>query len=59
MEYNLIYMFTIINDKGQYLTNYGMQKYWFTDNIEFAYRFSYIQEAQRFAKVYKCTVISL
>jgi hypothetical protein len=52
-------MYTIINDKGQYLTNYGMQKYWFSDNIEFAYRFQYIQEAQRFATVYNAQVISL
>ena len=59
MEYNLITMYTIINDKGQYLTNYGMQKYWFTDNINFAYTFEDIATAQRFATVYNAQVISL
>ena len=52
-------MYTIINDKGQYLTNYGMQKYWFTDNINFAYTFDDIAAAQRFATVYNSKVISL
>jgi len=52
-------MYTIINDKGQYLTNYGMQKYWFTDNINFAYTFDNIEVAQRFATVYNSQVISL
>ena len=52
-------MYTIINDKGQYLTNYGMQKYWFTDNINFAYTFEDIATAQRFATVYSSKVISL
>lgn len=59
MEYNLNLMFTIINNKGQYLTNYGMQKYWFTDNINFAYIFEDISTAQRFATVYNAQVISL
>lgn len=59
MEYNLITMYTIINDKGQYLTNYGMQKFWFTDNINFAYTFDDIAAAQRFAIVYNAQVISL
>ena len=52
-------MFTIINEAGKYLTNYGMQKFWFTDNENFAYTFDNIETAQRFAEVYKCSVISI
>lgn len=53
MEYNLITMYTLINSQGFYLTNYGMQKYWFTENIEFAYTFDNFQDALRFAHYYK------
>ena len=52
-------MFTIINEHGQYLTNYGMQTYWFTYNINFAYTFDDIEAAERFATFYKCKVISI
>lgn len=52
-------MYIIKNSNGEYLTNYGMQKYWFSDNINIAYTFEYIQEAQRFADYYNCTIISL
>jgi hypothetical protein len=52
-------MFTIINESGKYLTNYGMQKFWFTDNENFAYTFDNIETAKRFADVYKCIVVSI
>ena len=52
-------MYTLINSSGQFLTNHGMQKYWFTDNINFAYTFDDIETAQRFATVYNAQVISL
>ena len=42
-------MYTLINSSGQFLTNHGMQKYWFTDNIKFSYTFDNFQEAIRFA----------
>jgi hypothetical protein len=42
-------MFTLINSHGHFLTNYGMQKWWFIDSIEFCYTFDNFQDALRFA----------
>jgi hypothetical protein len=52
MEYNLIFMYTLTNKQGLFLTNYGMQKWWFTDNIEFSYTFENLQDALRFSHYY-------
>ena len=42
-------MYALINSSGQFITNYGMQKWWFSDNIEIAYTFDNFQDALRFA----------
>jgi hypothetical protein len=52
-------MYIIQDSNGKYLTNYGMQKYWFSDNINIAYIFEDIKTAQRHSKFYNCTIISL
>jgi hypothetical protein len=49
---NLTVMKYIIEKDGEYLTNYGMQKFHFTDNKEFAYVFTDIETARRFADHY-------
>ena len=42
-------MYALIYSSGQFITNYGMQKWWFSDNIEIAYTFDNFQDALRFA----------
>jgi len=45
-------MYIIVNKQGKYLTNYGMSKFWFIDNIEFAYRFENIDDAIKMSEIY-------
>jgi hypothetical protein len=52
-------MYIIQDSNGKYLTNYGMQKYWFSDNINIAYIFDDIETAQRHANFYNCEIINL
>jgi hypothetical protein len=52
-------MFIIQNSKGEYLTNYGMQKFWFSEIKDIAYTFDNLESAQRFSDYYNCTIISL
>jgi hypothetical protein len=52
-------MYIIQNNEGKYLTNYGMQKYWFTDNINIAYIFDDLISAQRHSDFYNCLIINL
>jgi hypothetical protein len=52
-------MYIIQNLEGKYLTNYGMQKLWFSDNINIAYIFDDIETAKRHSIFYNCTIISL
>ena len=52
-------MYIIQDSNGKYLTNYGMQKYWFSDNINIAYIFDEIETAKRHSDYYNCTIISL
>jgi hypothetical protein len=46
-------MFTLINSQGHFLTNYGMQKWWFIDSIEFAFTFDNFQDAQSFMEYHE------
>jgi hypothetical protein len=46
-------MFTLINSQGHFLTNYGMQKWWFIDSIEFAFTFDNFQDAQIFMEYHE------
>ena len=46
-------MFTLINSQGHFLTNYGMQKWWFIDSIEFAFTFDNLQDAQSFMEYHE------
>lgn len=52
-------MYIIQNSDGNYLTNYGMQKLWFSENINIAYIFDDIKTAQRHSDFYKCIIITL
>jgi len=46
-------MFTLINSQGHFLTNYGMQKWWFIDSIEFAFTFENFEDAQSFMEYWE------
>jgi hypothetical protein len=50
-------MYTLINSSGQFLTNYGMQKYWFSISLELAYTFDNYEEAQRFSQHFENTKV--
>jgi hypothetical protein len=50
-------MFTLINSQGCFLTNYGMQKWWFIDSIEFAFTFDNFQDAQSFMEYWEISHI--
>ena len=50
-------MFTLINSQGHFLTNYGMQKWWFIDSIEFAFTFDNKQDALDFSEYWEISHI--
>ena len=46
-------MYTLINSQGFFLTNHGMQKWWFIDNIEFAFTFDTVEDALAFTEYWE------